>query len=260
MPVDRTARTLRSRNHVNLLLRLLPPGDLRLIEPHLHLTRLSAGEILVSPKAPITRVLFPEQLLVSFSGKNAIEAGLVGHEGMIGWSLLLGSDASPLTGRVALQDGTAIAIDGHRLLQACHISQSLNMALLRYVNNFMAQLACNIASTAAHSAERRIARLLLMLHDRAEGDALALTHDHVSSALHVRRATVTDCLHLLEGDGLLRCTRGRILIRDRPGLEQIAGNAYGSVETHYARDIGLFGKSAMMGDASRASKAELIPR
>jgi CRP-like cAMP-binding protein len=252
MPLDRSARAAPPVTHVNLLLRLLSAGDLRLIAPHLKRTRLLGGEILVSPERRISRV-------VSFRGKEAIEAGLVGREGLIGWPLLLGSDHSPLSGIVALKGGTAIAIDAERLLQACHISVSLNKALLRFVHNFTSQMACNIASNAAHSVERRVVRWLLMLHDRAEEDALPLTHDHASNALHVRRATVTDCLHLLEGQGLVRCTRGSILIRNRAGLEQVAGEAYGSVEADYSRDIGPFGKSASGMPAATASKAAQTP-
>ena len=253
---DRAGRAASSGTHVNLLLRLLEPADLRLLAPHLHRTRAIAGEILISPEIPITHVLFPETLLVSFGDASHVELGLVGSEGMIGWPLLLGSDHSPLTGTVALQGGTTMAIHADRLLEACHISASLNRGLLRFVHVFMTQMACTIACNAAHTIERRVARWLLMLHDRVEEDALALTHDHVSNALHVRRATVTDCLHILEGDGLVRCTRGRILIRDRARLEEVAGDAYGAVEAHYARDIGAFGKSAA---APTASIAALIP-
>jgi CRP-like cAMP-binding protein len=181
-------------------------------------------------------------LLVGFregSGQSAsAQIGMVGREGMIGWPLLLGSDHSPLLGVAQLHGGTALAIDAHRLKQAGALSETLKDGLLRFVHNFMAQLANTIVSNAADPIERRMARWLLMVHDRVEEDAFGLTHDHVSSALHVRRASVTDCLHILEGDGLLRCMRGRIVIRDRERLQTLAGDSYGSVEAHYAREIG----------------------
>jgi CRP-like cAMP-binding protein len=246
MPADRMARSVAHEPCANLLMRLLTPPDVRLIEPHLHRVRFSPGEIIVSPDAPLTQLIFPETLMVGFSdsGRSFAQIGVVGREGIVGWSLLLGCDSSSLLGTVQMQGGTGLAIRAERLREACHISTSLGSTLLRFVHNFMTQMACTIVSNAADPIERRVARWLLMLHDRAGEDALALTHNHVGNALHVRRASVTDCLHVLEGDGLVRCQRGRIVIRDRAALEQLAGDAYGTVEAQYRRELGPFGRSA----------------
>ena len=242
---------------MNLLLQSLRPFDLRLIEPHLQQTRFGAGEVLLSPRMKVAAVIFPETLFVSFRDHQRVEVGLVGREGMLGWPLLLGSDHSQLTGIVNLEGGTALTLSADRLFEACRVSVSLNQALLRFVDNFMAQMACTIGSNAAHPVERRVARWLLMLHDRSAGNSLALTHDHLGGALHVRRATITDCLHILEGDGLLRCRRGHILIEDRAGLEQVAGAVYGTVEAQYASAIGPFGKTNRV--SAKASTAVRIP-
>jgi hypothetical protein len=81
-----------------------------------------------------------------------------------------------------------------------------------------------------------------MCHDRVEGDEILIIHEHLGRMLGVRRATVTDRLHVLEGHGAVRNRRGRILVRDRALLEQLAGTSYGYPEAHYRRLIGPFGK------------------
>ncbi|UZK67678.1 Crp/Fnr family transcriptional regulator [Sphingomonas sp. M1-B02] len=236
------------RPHGNLLLRSLAPGDLRLLAPHLKRISFGPGERVASPQEQLDQLLFPESLLVTYHepriADDRAHVGMVGREGMVGWPLLLGGDRSSFLAIAQLQGGTALSIRKHILLEACRISASLSPALLRYVHNFMMQLACTIVSNASDPIERRVVRWLLMMHDRTPEDVLPLTHDHVSSALNVRRASVTDCFHILEGEGLLRCMRGRIAIRDRAGLQALAGDSYGMVEGHYARDIGPFGRAA----------------
>ncbi|RYY27606.1 MAG: Crp/Fnr family transcriptional regulator [Sphingomonadales bacterium] len=242
MTFDRTTCSVSPGSHINLLIRSLNPGDLRLLAPHLERISISGGETVISPDTPLTRMLFPETLLVGFREASGVglstQIGMVGREGLVGWPLLLGTDQSALLGFAQLHDGTALAIDAKKLKAACRVSETLKDSLLRYVHNFMAQLANTIVSNASDPIERRMARWLLMLHDRIDEDAFSVTHDHISSALSVRRASVTDCLHIMEGEGLLRCMRGRLAIRDRERLKQLAGTSYGSVEAHYARHIG----------------------
>ena len=88
--------------------------------------------------------------------------------------------------------------------------------------------------------EERLARWLLMVQDRIDGDEAALTHDFIAIMLGVRRPGVTDAIHALEGKGLVRATRGALRIVDREGLEALAGGAYGLPEKEYRR---LFGES-----------------
>jgi CRP-like cAMP-binding protein len=236
----------RSGSHGNSLLGSLKPGDLRLLEPHLSRVSFKAGEIVADTGMPLERAYFPETAILSFQGSAAEqkpELGMIGAEGMIGWPLLLGCNHSTFLCVSRHGTGTALAIAARPLLEACHISSTLHGTLLRFVHYFMLQMACSIAS-GTDSVEQRVARWMLMLHDRHEGDQLALTHDGISAALNVRRASVTDCLHLLEGEGILKCTRGSIVVRDRPGLARIAGASYGAPEAYYSTQIARFGKSA----------------
>jgi hypothetical protein len=122
----------------------------------------------------------------------------------------------------------------------CQSRHALNQLLLRYVQCFFAQLGRTILANLHDPTERRLARWLLMNHDRLHGDEISLTHEQLGVMLGVRRASVTDTLHVLEGQGFIRSVRGRVIIRDRKGLIEFAGESYGAAESEYARAIRPF--------------------
>lgn len=97
-----------------------------------------------------------------------------------------------------------------------------------------------------HTLDLRLARWLLMRHDRSGRDILFVRHEEIAGNLNVRRASITDRLHLLEGDRLIRCNRGKIAIRDRMALETFAGDSYGRTEEHYRDLIAPFGKTQIV--------------
>src|SRR3954466_7582571 len=101
------------------------------------------------------------------------------------------------------------------------------------------QTAETVCATARHTIEQRLARWLLMCHDRADGDEFALTHHFLATMLGVRRPGVTIATHVLEGQGLIRAQRGRIAILDRANLERMAGASYGAAEAEYERVVGV---------------------
>ena len=170
------------------------------------------------------------------------EVGLVGSEGMLGWPATLSFAPEMQAGIVQLGGGSALAIPTDALIAACTASQSLHVAILRFVQTFSVQMSYTIVANLRDGIEQRLARWLLMLHDRIDGDAMAITHGELASALHVRRASITDALHVLEGERLLRCTRGQIAVRDRGALAEVAGGSYGPAEMRYRALIGDFGK------------------
>jgi CRP-like cAMP-binding protein len=129
------------------------------------------------------------------------------------------------------------------MLQACMARQAINVLLLRYIHCMMSQMGRTILSNLTDALEKRLARWLLMNHDRLQGDRIELTHEQLGVMLGVRRATVTDTLHILEGKGLIRSTRGVIEVRDRRRLLELAGESYGAAEMEYARFIAPFAKS-----------------
>lgn len=210
----------------NALLRSLHPEDAQLIAADLKRHDVSGGQILLDPARPVDRVYFPETTVIGLRAATAagrmMEIGVVRREGMVGWCALMGNDMSGQCAVALLQGGTLLSIPTARLRAACSASPTLLADLLRCMGQFVEQLSDTIVSTACDPAERRLARWLLMLHDRIDGDDIAIKHSELGMLLNLRRATITDCLHILEGERALRCTRGHIAIRDRAMLEAFA--------------------------------------
>ena len=120
------------------------------------------------------------------------------------------------------------------------------MMLLRYVQVVLAQGAQSTATTAHHRIESRLARWLLMCHDRVDGDEIALTHEFMGMMIAAERSGVTVTLHILEGAGMIYSKRGRVIIRDRDKLEDLAGDSYGVPEAEYRHLIGPIGRASVV--------------
>ena len=102
----------------------------------------------------------------------------------------------------------------------------------------MVQTAQTAISNARAKLNERLARWILMADDRIDGSRLPLTHEFLSLMLGVRRAGVTEALHALESEGLIRASRGEIIVRSRKGIERRAGDSYGIPEAEFRRLIG----------------------
>jgi CRP-like cAMP-binding protein len=122
--------------------------------------------------------------------------------------------------------------------QAMQASASLHGVLLKYVQAFMVQTAHTAIANARTKLDQRLARWLLMAHDRLDGDRLTLTHEFLSLMLGVRRAGVTEALQALVTEKLIRSARSEILVLDRKGLERRAGESYGVPEAELRRLLG----------------------
>lgn len=168
---------------------------------------------------------------------RGIEVGVYGRDGYGPSSILLGSATTPHRHFVQIS-GTAYRLAANDLLAAVLRSNSLHTVLLRYIHVFMTQTAHSVLVNGSASVEERLARWILMCRDRVDVDEFAITHDFLSMMLGVRRSSVTDAVHLLEGQQLIKATRGHIRIVDRAGLEQVAGSSYGLAEAEYRRLIG----------------------
>lgn len=235
-----------ARRSPNLLLGSLSAEDYDALRPSLERVPLLANETLLKPNAAIERIYFPESGIASFHeilhDGSRVGVAIIGYEGLTGWPALLGVDQSPHEATVAIGGGTALGISPAALLRTCLERQAINTLLLRYVHCMMSQMGRTILSNLNDAVDKRLARWLLMNHDRLEGDKIKLTHEQLGIMLGVRRATVTDTLHVLEGKGLIRSTRGVIVVRDRVQLLALAGESYGAAETEYARFIAPFAK------------------
>lgn len=231
----------RGATRANGILAALPEADADRLSQELSPLGLDKGMVVAEPGQPVDSVDFLTSGLGSIVAispdGNCAEIGLVGREGLIGMPALLGTNSSPH--RVLMQvGGSVLRIPGDRLRALMAEHPTLNAALLRYVQVFNVQTAQTALSNALHSVEERLARWLLMGHDRMEGDEVPLTHDFLALILAVRRPSVTTALHVLEGMALVRGTRGLVTIRDRAGLERFAQGAYGTPEAEHERLIG----------------------
>lgn len=199
---------------------------------------LSFGQILCEPRQRIRYAYFPLRGFISLvaivGGHRPLEMGLIGSEGMLGASLGLGVGTAPLRAVVQGQ-GTALRVTAAELRRQLRLSAALMNILHRYQCVLMEQLAKSAACTHFHEIETRLARWLLMTHDRAHADHFHLTHEYLAGMLGVRRSSVTVAAGDLQRRKLLRYARGEISILDRNGLEAASCECYGAMQADYAR-------------------------
>ncbi len=223
----------------NTLLRSLDPSDFMAIAPYLERVSFAVDDDVADAGTSIDTIWFPEAgiaaVLDRTEGDRRLAVGLVGAEGFVGWPLLLGDDRWLHDVVMRAEKGTALRIDADRLLAAIEAHPSLRAALLRFVTVFMTQMGRTIVSSLIHPVERRMARWILLYHDRVSGDEICLTHEEFRLMLGVRRSSVTDALHRLEAEQAVRGLRGRVVVRDRAKLAELAGDTYGPPEREYRR-------------------------
>lgn len=225
----------------NLLLASLSTSDLALLEPHIKSVTFGVRKSLEKPNRRIEAAFFPESgfasvVAIQSNGKQ-VEVGLIGREGMTGLPIVLGNHRTPHATYVQAA-GEAKCIPAKELREATRSSLSLRNSLLKYVQAFGVQTTHTAISNAHARMDIRLARWILMAHDRIGDDTLPLTHEFLSLMLGVRRAGVTDALKALRKQGLISYKRGEITVQDRKRLERLAGDAYGVPEAEYRRLIG----------------------
>jgi CRP-like cAMP-binding protein len=225
----------------NRLLESLSTDDFDLLEPHLESVTLGLRKYLERPNRRIDAAYFPEAgfasvVAVQSSGKE-VEVGLIGREGMTGLPIVFGNHRSPHATYIQAP-GTGKCMPATELRKAFQTSPSLRDSLLKFVQAFGVQTTHTAVSNAQSKLDVRLARWLLMAHDRIGDDTLPLTHEFLSIMLGVRRSGVTEALHALRKQGLISYARGQITVKDRKRIERAAGEAYGTPEAEYRRLIG----------------------
>jgi CRP-like cAMP-binding protein len=233
--------TLRQGELGNALLRALTPADYALLHPHLARVPFAVGDEVAVTGEPIEWVRFPEAgiagILDSAEGDRRLAIGLVGREGMLGWPLLLGEERWPHDVAMRAEAGTSLRIAASALIAAVERSATLRQTLLRFAHVFALQVGQSVCSALIHPVDRRMARWILLYHDRVSGDEIFLTHEEFRLMLGVRRSSVTDALHKLEAERAVRALRGRVIVRDRIRLLELASDTYGKPEQAYRRLI-----------------------
>jgi CRP-like cAMP-binding protein len=225
----------------NRLLSSLSKADLGLLLPDLEAVSLDLRKVLERPNKRIEDVYFPDAGFASVVAvqpkQTKVEVGLIGREGMTGLPVVLGNHKTPHETYIQAA-GHGQRINATKLRKAMAASSSLQSLLLKFVQAFMVQTAQTAISNARAKLNERLARWILMADDRIDGSRLPLTHEFLSLMLGVRRAGVTEALHALESEGLIRASRGEIIVRSRKGIERRAGGSYGIPEAEFRRLIG----------------------
>jgi len=223
------------------MLESLSTDDFDLLEPHLESVTLGLRKHLERPNRRIEAAYFPEAGFASVvtvqSNGTQVEVGLIGREVMTGLPIVFGNHRSPHATYIQAP-GTGKCIPATELRKATQTSPSLRDSLLKFVQAFGVQTTHTAVSNAQSRLDVRLARWLLMAHDRLGDDPLPLTHEFLSLMLGVRRPGVTETLHTLREQGLISYGRGVITVEDRKGMERKAGTAYGTPEAEYRRLIG----------------------
>jgi CRP-like cAMP-binding protein len=213
----------------NRLLAALPPADLDLLVRHFRLVSLERDAVLVRSGDPIERIYFPLSGLIAFvmdmpSGQTVATA-VVGNEGAVGVLTSLGPSRSPMTAVVRVA-GTALQISPAQFQASLERSGALRGTVQTHTRALMTQFQHVAACNALHSVTARLARWLLQLHDRADGDILPVTQETLSELLGVRRPTVTHVICKLRESGGIRSNRRGSIEIDRPRLEAATCECY----------------------------------
>jgi CRP-like cAMP-binding protein len=236
--VSATRATSTQRNR---LLAAMSTDDFELLQPHLQPMLLDLKKDLERPNRRIDTIWFMEAGIASVvavqSDETKVEVGLVGYEGMTGTAVVLGGDQSPHSTYIQMA-GAGLRIGVEALRKAMIASPTMRNLLLSYVQVFMVQTAHTAVANARARIDQRLARWILMAHDRTRGDTLFLTHEFLGLMLGVRRAGVTEALQTLKRRKLIETGRNHIVVLNRKGVEQVAGTAYGVPEKEYRRLIG----------------------
>ena len=221
----------------NHLLASLPSDEWARWSPQLEFVAMSLGDVIYEAGGTLSHVYFPTTSIVSLlyvmeSGASA-EIAVVGNEGVVGISLFMGGESTP--SRAVVQS----AGHGYRLSSSA-IKEEFKRApvlhlLLRYTQALITQMSQTAVCNRHHSVDQQLCRWLLLSLDRLQGDELLMTQELIANMLGVRREGVTESALKLQKAGLIKYSRGRIVVIDRPGLESRCCECYAVVKTEYDR-------------------------
>jgi CRP-like cAMP-binding protein len=225
----------RAENH---LIELLPRKDRRNFLAVCEPVELVMSAVLCEPGKPTRHAYFPTHSFVSLltlvDDTSTLEVGMVGREGMLGVQLALGASITPLRGLVQ-GAGAAWRIGADELRKQFAVSPALRRNIQLYVYVLMMQFASSAACVRFHRIDERLARWLLMTHDRAHADAFHVTHEFLAFMLGVRRVGITSAAGVLQRRGLIEYRRGAVSVLDRQGLEAASCSCYATDSAAYGR-------------------------
>lgn len=217
---------------MNGMLARLPAESMARLRPQLEPVVLEHRATLYQANSPIQHIHFVESGLVSLitqmTDGSAVEVGLIGREGLVGLTALLGTPIAT-TGAIIQIPGRALRVEVAAVRALLQDDAAFRDIVNRYARCMFIQVCQIAACNRLHSVDERLARWLLMSRDRISSDDLALTQEFLSIMLGVRRAGVTVAINALSRAGLVRNARRRICIVDPRGLEAVACECYGVI-------------------------------
>jgi CRP-like cAMP-binding protein len=221
----------------NELLAALPDAEWQRWAPQLEQVDMPLGQVLYESGSTLDHVYFPATSIVSLlyvmeNGASA-EIAVVGHEGVVGISLFMGGEST--TSRAVVQSaGQGFRLKAEVIKEEFKRAPVLHL-LLRYTQALITQMAQTAVCNRHHSLDQQLCRWLLLSLDRLQGNELVMTQELIANMLGVRREGVTEGALKLQTLGLIRYSRGRITVLDRPGLERRTCECYAVVKKEYDR-------------------------
>lgn len=222
----------------NQLITSLSAETQRRLLPHLEPVYLEFGKVLCGSGDVLSHAYFPANAIASlvYVTRDGASSGLavVGNEGIVGVTLFMGGDSSPLRA-IVLKSGYAYRMKSCRFKEEINRHGDLNKLMLRYSQSLITQTAQTAVCNRHHSIEQRLCRWLLQTLDRLETNQVSLTQEFIAEMLGVRREGVTEAAGKLQRMGVIEYSRGRITVLDRDEMEYLACECYSVVKTETDR-------------------------
>jgi CRP-like cAMP-binding protein len=217
----------------NHLLAAFPGAERERLFPQLQLVAMPLGKVLYESGDVLRSVYFPTNCIVSMlyvlSDGASAEISVVGNEGLIGIALFMGGETTP--SRAIVQSaGFAYRLNGQELKDEFHRNGEVQLLLLRYTQALITQMAQTAVCNRHHTVDQQLCRWLLLSLDRLTSNELVMTQELIANMLGVRREGVTEAAGKLDKLGIIRYSRGRITVLDRPRLEQCCCECYAVVK------------------------------
>ena len=216
----------------NRLLAALPTKEYQRLLPELEQVTLNFAEVIYEPGQKIRHVYFPSDSVVSLlAAENhhaTLEVGMIGNEGMTGVSVFMGVDTSS-TFALVQGAGAAVRMKSAVLRDESNQVSSLHRLLHLYTHSLLTQMSLSSACNRFHTLDSRLARWLLMTHDRIGSDEFRLTQEFMSNMLGVRREGVNKVAGHLQREKLISYSRGHVTVINRRGLEKVSCDCYGTI-------------------------------
>jgi len=221
--------TERAAPAANRLLAALPKKEYLRLLPELEQVPLTFGDVLYEPGDAISHVYFPDNGIISLlsrvESRKLLEVGIVGSEGVAGLPAVLGLRPSLNRGLVQ-SGGTAKRMKAAALRREFKRDGALQRLLHRYLHSLLTQISQSAVCNRFHTVDARLARWLLMTHDRVGSDDFRLTQEFLSNMLGVRREAVSKAAGALQKRGFVNYSRGHITVLSRAGLEAATCQCY----------------------------------